>query len=102
MYMSAADREQSISSARAAEARSPFVRLTDLIGTTPPGKPIINMSVGEPQHPVSPFVGPVLQRHIAEFGRYPANKGAENFRRAVGQWLAKRYPLPRALDSEHE
>jgi aspartate/methionine/tyrosine aminotransferase len=102
MYMSAAEREQSISSARAAEARSPFVRLTDLIGTTPPGKPVINMSVGEPQHPVPPFVGPVLQRHIAEFGRYPANKGAENFRRAVGQWLAKRYALPRALDSEHE
>ena len=31
-----------------------------------------------------PFVGPVLQQHIAEFGRYPANKGNENFRRAVG------------------
>src|SRR5204863_9686161 len=43
-----------------------------------------------------------LQRHIAEFGRYPANKGAENFRRAVAQWLSRRYKLPRALDPEHE
>jgi aspartate/methionine/tyrosine aminotransferase len=102
MYMPPAERESPISTARAAEARSPFVRLTDLIGSTPPGKPVINMSVGEPQHPVPSFVGPVLQRHIAEFGRYPANKGAENFRRAVAQWLSKRYALPRALDPEHE
>jgi N-succinyldiaminopimelate aminotransferase len=102
MYMPAAERESPISTARAAEARSPFVRLNDLIANVTPGKPVINLAVGEPQHPVPPFVGPVLQRHIAEFGRYPANKGAENFRRAVSQWLSKRYALPRALDPEHE
>lgn len=102
MYMPPAERESPISTARAAEARSPFVRLTDLIANVTPGKPVINLAVGEPQHPVPPFVGPVLQRHIAEFGRYPANKGAENFRRAVSQWLSRRYALPRALDPEHE
>jgi aspartate/methionine/tyrosine aminotransferase len=102
MYMPAAERESPISTARAAEARSPFVRLNDLIVNVTPGKPVINLAVGEPQHPVPPFVGPVLQRHIAEFGRYPANKGAENFRRSVAQWLSWRYALPRALDPEHE
>ena len=93
MYMPAAERESPISSARAAEARSPFVRLNDLIANVPPGKPAINLAVGEPQHPVPPFVGPVLQQHLAEFGRYPANKGNENFRRAVAEWLSRRYAL---------
>jgi hypothetical protein len=32
------------------DSRSPFVRLTDLIAGIEPGKPIINLSVGEPQH----------------------------------------------------
>ncbi len=102
MYMPAAERESPISTARAAEARSPFVRLTDLLAGVTPGKPVINLAVGEPQHPVPPFVGPVLQQHIAEFGRYPANKGTENFRHAVGEWLSRRYALPRPLDPEHE
>jgi N-succinyldiaminopimelate aminotransferase len=102
MYMPAAERESPISTARADEQRSPFVRLTDLLAGTQPGKPVINLAVGEPQHPVPPFVGPVLQQHLAEFGRYPANKGTEQFRRAVSQWLSKRYALPRALDVEHE
>ncbi len=58
MYMPAAERESPISTARAAEQRSPFVRLTDLLAGTQPGKPVINLAVGEPQHPVPPFVGP--------------------------------------------
>lgn len=102
MYMPAAERESPISTARAAEARSPFARLNDLLANVAPGKPVINLAVGEPQHAVPAFVGPVLQKHIAEFGRYPANKGAENFRRAVADWLSRRYALPRALDPEHE
>lgn len=84
------------------ESRSPFVRLTDLIAGTPPREPMINLSVGEPQHPIPPFVGPVLAKHLAEFGRYPANKGIEPFRQAVAQWLGRRYDLPRPVDPESE
>jgi len=43
-----------------ADARSPFVRLAELLATVPPGRPPINLSVGEPQHPIPPFVGPVI------------------------------------------
>src|SRR5689334_15217305 len=86
----------------AVDSRSPFVRLTDLIAGIQPGKPMINLSVGEPQHPVPPFVAPVLAQHINDFGRYPANKGIEPFRKAVAQWLSRRYKLPRAVDAEHE
>ncbi|MFY9598765.1 MAG: aminotransferase class I/II-fold pyridoxal phosphate-dependent enzyme, partial [Pseudolabrys sp.] len=67
-----------------------------------PGKPPINLSVGEPQHAVPPFVGPTLAAHVADFGRYPANKGIEPFRRAVVGWLGRRYKLARPVDAESE
>ena len=87
---------------KAVDSRSPFVRLTELIAGIEPGKPAINLSVGEPQHPVPSFVGPALAAHLAEFGRYPANKGIEPFRQAVAQWLGRRYALPRPVDPDSE
>jgi aspartate/methionine/tyrosine aminotransferase len=84
------------------DTRSPFARLNDLLAGTPPGKRPIAVSVGEPQHPVPAFVAPVLAASIAEFGRYPVNKGIEPFRAAVAQWLGRRYDLPRAVDPEAE
>src|SRR6185436_6841043 len=85
-----------------AEGRSPFVRLHELLADIKPGKPAINLSVGEPQHPIPSFVGPVLQAHLNDFGRYPANKGTEGFRKAAAAWLTKRYRLGRPLDHESE
>jgi N-succinyldiaminopimelate aminotransferase len=85
-----------------ADARSPFVRLAELLADVKPGKSAINLSVGEPQHPIPPFVGPVLAAHLNDFGRYPANKGTERFRRAAADWLNRRYRLPRPLDAESE
>ena len=85
-----------------AEGRSPFVRTHELLEGIKPGKPAINLSVGEPQHPIPPFVGPVLAAHLDEFGRYPANKGTDEFRRAAAGWLGRRYELPRALDPDSE
>jgi N-succinyldiaminopimelate aminotransferase len=102
MSMMTAQREPSLPTAPAVDSRSPFVRLTELIAGIAPGKPPINLSVGEPQHAIPAFVGPVLAAHVNEFGRYPANKGIEEFRRAVAAWLGRRYRLPRALDAETE
>jgi N-succinyldiaminopimelate aminotransferase len=84
------------------EGRSPFVRLHELLADIKPGKPAINLSVGEPQHPIPPFVGPVLQAHLNDFGRYPANKGTERFRKAAAAWLDRRYRLSRPVDPEAE
>jgi N-succinyldiaminopimelate aminotransferase len=82
--------------------RSPFARLTELLAPYQPGKPLITLSLGEPQHPVPAFVGPVLAKHIADFGRYPIAKGIEPFRRAAATWLATRFNLPRAVDPDSE
>jgi len=88
--------------AAAENNRSPFVRLSDLIAGIEPGKPVINLSVGEPQHAIPDFVGPVLAQHLAEFGRYPANKGTDQFRKTAAAWLGRRYQLAKPVDPESE
>ncbi|MFN3349714.1 aminotransferase class I/II-fold pyridoxal phosphate-dependent enzyme [Pseudorhodoplanes sp.] len=106
MFMNAAEREQPPSSARTADPRaqnrSAFARLNDLLAPAAPGKPPINCAVGEPQHPVPAFAGPVFAQHIADLGKYPANKGTALFRNAVTGWLSRRFDLPRPLDPDSE
>ena len=48
------------------------------------------------------FVGPVLGKHIADFGRYPLARGIEPFRQAAASWLSSRFGLPRGIDPESE
>src|SRR5258705_5804827 len=95
MYMIAAERVPPPSPARAAASRSPFVRLRELLSDCAPGKPAISLAVGEPQHAVPAFVGPVLAAHIEEFGRYPMNKGLDPLCAAAADWLGRRFALPR-------
>jgi N-succinyldiaminopimelate aminotransferase len=106
MFMNAAEREQPPSSARSADtraqSRSAFARLNDLLAPITPGMAAINCAVGEPQHAVPAFAGPVFAQHIADLGRYPANKGTELFRNSVAGWLNRRFDLPRAIDPESE
>jgi N-succinyldiaminopimelate aminotransferase len=82
--------------------RSPFMRTAELLAPYKPGKPLIALSLGEPQHPVPEFVGPILAQHIADFGRYPIAKGIEPFRLSAANWLSKRFQLPRPIDPESE
>jgi aspartate/methionine/tyrosine aminotransferase len=87
---------------RTVQTRSPFVRLTELLGDMKPGQPPINLTVGEPQHPIPPFVGDVIDASLKDFGRYPPTKGNEHFRRAAARWLDRRFALPRSVDPENE
>ena len=84
------------------DARSPFARLNELLADVTPGKAPISLAVGEPQHPVPAFVGPVLAAHLPDFGRYPANRGIDPFRAAAAGWLGKRFRLPRPVDPATE
>jgi len=98
--MTLADRERA--GLPRAGARSPFVRLAALLADIAPGRAAINLALGEPQHPIPPFVGSVIAAHVAQFGRYPPGKGTERFRRAAALCLGHRFALPRALDPETE
>jgi N-succinyldiaminopimelate aminotransferase len=100
--MKPARAERELAAGRKTAMRSPFVRLTELIGDIPPGKPVIDLGVGEPKHGVPAFVAPVLAAHINEFGRYPKNDGTPQFRRAAAEWAARRYKLDRVPDPDRE
>ena len=77
----------------------PFTRLRALLGDTPPGQAPIVLSIGEPQHPYPRFVAETLERHAADYGKYPPMEGTAEFREAVAAWLTRRYGLPSgALD----
>ena len=102
MFMTAAERVHPAASSRADIGRSPFVRLRELLGDVEPGQSPISLAVGEPQHAVPAFVGPVLAAHINEFGRYPMNKGLEAFCEAAAAWLGRRFALPRPIDPAAE
>src|SRR3954469_15796215 len=82
--------------------RSPFARVTELLASYQPGKPLIMLSLGEPQHPIPSFVGPVLAKNLADFGRYPLAKGIEPFRPAAANWPGTRFKLPRPIDPDTE
>jgi succinyldiaminopimelate transaminase len=70
-----------------------------LEGVAPGDKPI-HMHIGEPQHAVPSFVGEILARHTADFGRYPPIVGPDHLRKAIAAWLAHRYRLDAAVDPE--
>ena len=73
--------------------RSPFARLTLLLEGLAPSLPAIDLSLGEPKALIPSFLGPTLEAHLSEFGRYPPIKGIPAFRQAVADWMGRRYPL---------
>ncbi len=70
---------------------SPFARLTALMQGVEPKLSPINLSVGEPQHALPSFVGEVLAQHVSSLNQYPLQKGTQEYRTSVAQWIARRY-----------
>ncbi|SOC17197.1 aspartate/methionine/tyrosine aminotransferase [Rhodobacter sp. JA431] len=68
-----------------------FPRLRRLLDAHAPGGDPIAMSIGEPRHPMPPFVGEVLAETLGEFGKYPANDGTPELLSAISGWLARRF-----------
>ena len=67
---------------------------------TEPGKPPINLSIGEPRHGTPNFVKTVLADTWQDFGRYPPIRGTSSWRQAVTNWLEKRYSLDGIIDPD--
>ncbi|MFS8036258.1 aminotransferase class I/II-fold pyridoxal phosphate-dependent enzyme [Xanthobacter sp. AM11] len=86
----------------AEDLRSPFIRLADLLAGLEPGRAPLSAAVGEPQHAMPDFVGPVLAGALPGFGRYPRAEGTQSFRAAAAHWLGRRYALARPLDPDRE
>ena len=81
----------------------PFTRLRALLEATPPGRtPLkdgqpINLSIGEPQTQPPAFVADEISQTAAGWSRYPLSKGTPDYLSACGQWLEKRYNLPKSM-----
>ena len=70
-----------------------FPRMRALLDAHEPGGDVIHMSIGEPRHPMPPFVAEVLARHIDEFAKYPANDGTTGLRSAITNWIDRRFSV---------
>lgn len=89
------------SAPRTAPMISPFVRLAHLLDGLEPGNTEVNMTVGEPRHPMPDIVAQVLAETNSDFGKYPPIKGTPELRAAIAEWLARRYtPLAGTIDAE--
>ncbi|MGE0845634.1 MAG: aminotransferase class I/II-fold pyridoxal phosphate-dependent enzyme [Flavobacteriaceae bacterium] len=80
---------------------SPFVRLAALLGDEAPGMEPINLSVGEPHHPLPAVIAPAFVRDVSGLGKYPAIAGLPEFRSTVADWARRRFGLA-ALDADRE
>lgn len=80
---------------------SPFRQLAALIGDLEPGAEPIDMSIGAPQHPLPDFVQEELVKDLLPLSHYPAITGIPPFRRAVADWLDRRYGLGSAIEERH-
>ena len=80
-----------------------FRRLALLLeGIEPaPHRAPIDLSIGQPMHPVPGLLCETLHAHDHLWGRYPPVTGTGEFRDAAAGWLTRRYRLPDgALDPE--
>ncbi len=79
----------------------PFERLRALFGgvTSNPGKPPINLSLGEPKHPTPALLQDALARGVKGLANYPTTAGAPALREAIAAWLKRRHGL-QALEAQ--
>jgi N-succinyldiaminopimelate aminotransferase len=80
----------------------PFERLHALLaGQAAPPRPLIDLSIGEPQHAAPAAVLEALADALALTARYPATRGEAALREACARWLTRRAGLGRQpLDPE--
>ena len=74
------------------EILSPFRRLAALLEGIEPGEPPIDLTMGEPRHPLPTFLVDKIAEASADFGKYPPILGTPELLQAIRGWLARRYP----------
>ncbi|BCO30464.1 succinyldiaminopimelate transaminase [Thiohalobacter sp. COW1] len=76
----------------------PFERLARLkADASPPvDRAHIDLSIGEPKHAAPHFVAEALISHLHGLSQYPVTRGQPELRRAVADWLSRRFQLPAA------
>ncbi|MBF0138354.1 MAG: succinyldiaminopimelate transaminase [Magnetococcales bacterium] len=81
----------------------PFQKLATLLhgSVPPPGLHPIDLSIGEPQHPVAPFLRNHLAASLDGITRYPTTRGQADLRQAIARWLQVRFNLDHVDPERH-
>ncbi len=74
----------------------PFEQLTQLTSDVLPAadKSPIALTIGEPKHPVPPFILEALQMNLGRIESYPSTLGIPALRHSIADWLVRRFGLP--------
>lgn len=74
----------------------PFEKLRQLFAgiVEPKDKPLIRLSIGEPQHATPEFIKQSLADNLAGLANYPTTQGSDALRAAIATWISRRYQLP--------
>ena len=81
----------------------PFEKLARLTAgiQPPPSCSPVNLAIGEPEHAPPHFIAEELSARLQGLARYPSTKGQPALRRAISEWLTRRFSLPPgSLDPE--
>lgn len=82
---------------------SPFTRLRQLLGDTPPGRtPEIQMTIGEPREVMPDFIVEKIKEAEALFAKYPLIQGSDALRGAIADWIDRRYQIRGGIDPATE
>jgi len=78
----------------------PFEKLRQLLAGVTPNSAYtaISLGIGEPKHPTPEFIKQALSDNLGGLASYPSTIGEEPLRKAIAQWLERRYGLP-AVDA---
>ncbi|WP_022707895.1 aminotransferase class I/II-fold pyridoxal phosphate-dependent enzyme [Paracoccus zeaxanthinifaciens] len=72
--------------------------LSDVAPGLAPGESPQILTIGEPRHPMPPFLSDVLQASLQGFAKYPVNEGGPDLLGAISGWLGRRHNLDVAPD----
>jgi N-succinyldiaminopimelate aminotransferase len=82
---------------------SPFTRLHRLLADVPPGNATtIEMTAGDPKETMPGFVVDRIAEAQATLGTYPRIRGSDDLRRAIANWIDRRYGLKPGIDFTRE
>ncbi len=76
-----------------------FPRLRALLDHHEPGGEVVQMTIGEPRHDFPAWVTEVIMENAAGFQKYPPNEGSGELRRAITDWINRRYGVDLNADT---
>jgi aspartate/methionine/tyrosine aminotransferase len=81
---------------------SPFTRTRRLLADIDPGMSPIDMTIGEPREEMPDFIVDRIEASKATFAKYPPIRGSEELRRAIADWIGRRFNLAESVDWARE